>query len=68
MELRDTCNSLSCLGSLALAGWGGGAPGFCQALPNKFLAGGDADTLSLSYESTPLPGHSKETLCTQSWI
>lgn len=68
MELGDTCNSLSCLGSLALAGWEGGAPGFCQALPNTFPAGGGADTLSLSCESAPLSGHSKETLCAQSCI
>lgn len=67
MELADTLQWFElCLRSLA--GWGRDTPGFCQFLPNKFLAGGVADTLSLSYKSTPFLGHSKETLYTQSWI
>lgn len=69
MELGDTLQLFElCLSSLALAGWGRDTPGFCQSLPNKFLAGGVADTLSLSYKSTPLLRHSKEILYTQSWI
>lgn len=56
------------LSSLTLAGWGRATPGLSRFFPNRLLVGGAAATLSLSYDSVPLPGHSKGTLYTQYWF